>query len=196
MATNTNRFALLDVDSSDEEREPVVEQPPVVVPLPVAPTSSRNWNLDESRPTEIREWNLEKTSSRRRGPFSRYAFRDEERPKVAAPRGYGFRDESPPREAKKPNSPSSPVSPHPLPPLPPSPPLPTNTLSEFPKLSEYNRPCTPPYPPDDGWYPTLAERVKLAMERQEIQAKTETKVIGMDTVIPMPVRLNKNLSIE
>jgi hypothetical protein len=73
---------------------------------------------------------------------------------------------------------------------------------DFPKLSDYNRPQTPPYPPDDGWYPTLAERVRLAIQRSDEESarmayeQTEKKVINMDTVIPMPTRLAKNLTIE
>lgn len=198
--SSQNRFAILDLDSeSIPESPPIVEQPPisipipfpvaVPVPLPAKKDAVRVWDFKEETLSEKREWNLETRSKKKHSPFSRYAFREEERPKLTVPRSYAFRDDSPPPETQKTTSPASPQHPpsHTITPPPPE---------EFPKLSDYERPQSPPYPPDDGWYPTLAERVRLAMERKELQEKMgETKVISMDTTIPIQTRLFKKLSL-
>jgi len=209
MSSTQNRFAMLsmDDDSSDAEiqKESLVEQPPVMVPLPVEqprPDVTRKWTLQDGKPERTREWNLdtEKTKgSGKRGPFSRYAFRDDTHgPRIRPPRTYAFRDDSPPPESLKPVSPVTPKYPTVVtPPL-----VDVSKEEDFPKLSDYNRPQTPPYPPDDGYYPTLAERVRIAIQRSDEDSarmayeQTEKKVINMDTVIPMPTRLSKNLVIE
>lgn len=192
---NQNRFAMLslDDDSSEEDKvvqEVVVEQVPVPVPVPtiVAP---RTWSLQDGKPERTRDWNLESEKVHgKRGPFSRYAFRDENHgSRIRPPRTYAFRDDSPPPESLKPVTPVTPCYP------PPSP-VEEMKLSEedFPKLTDHVRPMTPPYPPDDGYYPSLAQRIRDAMERKA-EEPTEKKIISMDTVIPMPTRLDKNLII-
>lgn len=187
MLANQNRFAMLSMDDDDEEKvvvkEQVLEKP--VSAVPVSETREKElkkkWNLNEGRPESVREWNLEAPKTQgRRGPFSRYAFRDDDHGK---PRAYAFRDDSPPAETRKPVSPE---------------PFQSKVVSEeeFPTLSDYVRPMTPPYPPDDGWYPTLAERIRVAMERKEAPKVEDKKVFNMDTVIPMPTRVNTTLHLE
>lgn len=201
MATTKNRFAMLclDDDSSDEGgvEQTMAEQAPVPVPVPVA-VAPRTWSLQEGKPERTRDWNLESEKNpSKRGPFSRYAFRDDNHPsRIRPPRTYAFRDDSPPPETQKP---VTPVTPCYAPPSPVPPPVEEMKLSEeeFPKLTDHIRPMTPPYPPDDGYYPTLAQRIRDAMEKKaEEPSMTDKKTINMDTVIPMPTRLSKNLGIE
>lgn len=190
-AAFVNRFSLLyvDDDSSDLEEEVKVEP----APAPQAENSKvdqfRQWNLHEGRPENVREWNLEKPKSHKNyGPFSRYAFRDEEKPK-GLPRKYAFRDDSPPPESVKPGSPTSPLK------------QALSSPEEFPALSDYVRPTTPTCPPDDGWYPTLVERIKKAMEDRSESEKTsaektqDKKTIHMDSLIPMQTHIPGNLNL-
>ena len=206
MSATTNRFAMLNLDDSDEEsmKEVIAEQPPVSVPLPIMTSGRdhlRTWNLKDGRPSEVRDWNVDTGTHRHRrgGLFSRYAFKDDMKPKVVGdrpPRQYAFREDSPPPESLKPVTPNAPATP----PYYGTPPPPPALPEEFPALSDYQRPQTPPYPPDDGWYPSLAERVKIAMEKQEIQDKSaaaaERRVINMDSVIPISTVLAKNIVIQ
>jgi len=78
-------------------------------------------------------------------------------------------------------------------PLNPSPKVDVQSQEEFPKLSEYNRPTTPPYPPDDGDYPTLAERMKRLIQKEE-EAKVNPiepmETFEMISVIPMRTNLS------
>ncbi len=206
---NANRFALLSMDDEDEvdnstSQEPNVihvEQPPITIPLPLPePKAIRKWGVQEGRPVNTRQWNLEDEKGKsKRGPFSRYAFRDEDHAKSRAPRVYAFRDDSPSPETRKTVSPVTPQYPSAVTP----PPLTVDSLKEedFPKLSDHVRPQTPPYPPDDGWYPTLAERVRISIQRTDEESarlaeqQAQKKVINMDTVIPMPTKISKNLVI-
>jgi hypothetical protein len=209
---NANRFAMLSMDDDelDEQDNPVaqvhgepkmvyVEQPPITAPVPVT-HAPRKWSVQEGRPDVTRQWNLDTEKPKnKRGPFSRYAFRDEDHARARVPRTYAFRDEeSPSPEAQKPVTPVTPQYPTAFTP----PPVDVAKEEDFPKLSEYMRPQTPPYPPDDGWYPTLAERVRLAIQRSDEEAahvadqEAKKKVINMDTVIPMPTHLSKNLPIQ
>ena len=209
MSSTQNRFAMLsmDNDSSDGEiqNETMVEQPPVVVPLRVEqsrPDLTRKWTLHDGKPERTREWNLEvekKKTYGKRGPFSRYAFRDDNHiSHIRPPRAYAFRDDSPPRETVKP---VTPVTPNHASVGKPSG-VDVSKEEQFPRLSDYSPPHTPPYPPDDGYYPTLAERVRFAMQRSDEDSarvayeQSEKKVINMDTVIPMPTRLSKNIILE
>jgi hypothetical protein len=205
MSQNMNRFAMLsmDDDSGDELQQiskvEHVEQAPVVVPVLVErPDATRKWNLHQAEPSEKREWNIERTNPiRRMGPFSRYAFRDEDRSRPP-PRlhRYAFRDESPPAESKKPVTPvyESLVKTPTYPPM--EEPVALKD-EEFPKLSDYTRPMTPPYPPDDGYYPTLAERVKNSIERKETaESKEEKRTFTMDTMIPLSTGFIKNILLE
>lgn len=222
MSANMNPFAMLSMDDtssdSDAQEETRVEQAPVVVPMPVKKAAAplRTWS---EKPVEVRDWNLQELGHRRRkGPFARYAFRDEERPKVGIPRQYAFQDESPPETAVQTQiaSPSVPVTvaPHtttpivedyppyaPITPpnLPGAVPSPDEKLSsqDYPKLTDYERPTTPPFPPDDRFYPTMAQRIKMAMERKVpdeskvTDVKThDKKTFHMNTVIPMPTRIS------
>ncbi len=203
---SSNRFAMLsmDDDCSDTElqREVMVEQPPVTVPVVHTQDMTRKWTLQEGKPERTRDWNLDTEKDKqkgKRGPFSRYAFREDTHgSRIRPPRTYAFRDDSPPPESLKPVSPVTPQYPTVVTP----PPVDVSKEEDFPKLSDYNRPQTPPYPPDDGWYPTLAERVRIAMVRSDEESarlaeeKSQKKVISMDTVIPMPTRLSTNLNIE
>jgi hypothetical protein len=203
-----NRFALLNMDDDDLEKEQEMVQQvqgavTVPVPVPIEETTKpvRHWHLNEGRPDNVREWNIDRTKPpKRNGPFSRYAFRDDEKSRPYIPRKYAFHDESPPPESIKPVSPIPTMTVVP-PPLfsnsvtPPPDDLKITNQEDFPKLSDYMRPTTPPYPPDDGWYPTLAERIKKAMENQEEVKSSEKKVINMDTVIPMPTRLAQTLPL-
>lgn len=209
MFANQNRFAMLSMDDDDDENYPPALSPtPAPTPAPTSPglppnpsssdpTVRRKWNLDEGRPETIREWHLEGSKPRgRRGPFSRYAFHDDDNSKSRLPKTYAFRDESPPAETKKPVTPEPSATN-----FKPIAPLTTDKKSvaeeDFPKLSDYVRPTTPPYPPDDGWYPTLAERIRVAMERKENSAKVEDKkVFTMDYVIPMPTRVGATISLQ
>jgi hypothetical protein len=200
-----NRFAMLSMDDDEQDldrQEPnvtLVEQPPITVPLPVT-QATRKWGVQEGRPDTTRQWNLEKEATKsKRGPFSRYAFRDEDHARARIPRTYAFRDDSPSPETRKTVSPVTPQYPSAVTP----PPVVVDSMKEedFPKLSDYMRPQTPPYPPDDGWYPTLAERVRISIERSEEESvrlaeqQAQKKVINMDTVIPMPTKISKNLPI-
>lgn len=202
---NANRFALLSMDDDELEEQDMpkvihVEQPPITVPLP-APTATRKWAVQEGRPETTRQWNLEAEKTKhKRGPFSRYAFRDEDHARTRMPRAYAFHDDdSPSPESQKPVSPVSPQYPSAI----PLPPVAVDSLKQedFPKLSDHVRPQTPPYPPDDGWYPTLAERIRVSIERSEEEARfkeeqSQKRVINMDTLIPMPTKISKNLPIQ
>ena len=202
---SNNRFAMLSMDDDNSDGETtkklVVPEEKKKEPEPVnvrekdrQTEKERTWNILEGKPENTRQWNLE--GHGKRTPFSRYAFRDEDYTKHRAPRTYGFRDDSPPHEKKKYVSPVSPHYPTAItPPL-----IETSiglTTDNFPTLSDYNRPQTPPYPPDDGWYPTLAQRIRVAMERKEAELPeiSSKKVINMDLVIPMPTRLGTTLQM-
>lgn len=213
---SSNRFAMLSMDDDDEDGQMTTNPPPVVAQVPPIVVQKPS-----TKPEQQRTWNIDK-SRRFRQPFSRgYAFHDEEKPTFTPLKAYAFQDDDSSKESVKHTSPvEAPVS------LPERPrvvqcrkcegehwtlsctknaPVKTNPSPEFvvvqsdeqfPKLSDYMRPQTPPYPPDDGDYPTLAERVKRSIEKDDSFKPIEpVQTIEMMTVIPMRSTLIGKLPI-
>jgi hypothetical protein len=168
-----NRFSILALD--DEELEQ-----PAPPPKPLEPIKEvRQWNLHEGAPTEVRKWHLDESKferTRQKRPFHRgYAFKDDSRPETRPMRGYSFKDDSPPPEqdTKKPTTPE-----------------------EFPKLSDYEGPRTPPYAPSDSPILTFANRVKQAIEQNtmvQLEEEKEQQRLEMFSVIPMKTNLTGSL---
>ena len=169
MTTKGNRFALLDLDS-DEEHPFAVPPPVVEVQEPPQETSrkkeqkNREWNVDTNHSGAFRHWNKANHHNRqnlqRKQFFRSYAFRDDEPSKFAT---YAFKDEAPSSE-----------------------PIELNERN-FPKLNDYVRPHTPPYPPDDKPYPSLAERIQMTpapSPAAQEQKEKDIYVLKMDTFIP------------
>lgn len=174
---SVNRFSILALD--DEEVE--IHKPIPKVAEPVKQV--REWNVDAGKPSEVRKWDLEESKFERirsRRPFHRgYAFKDDSRPPTRPMRGYGFKDDSPPAQDTK-----KPTTPEPL------------VLEDFPKLSEYEGPKTPPYPPSDSPILTLADRIKDAIERTHsstLEEEATQETLNMYSVIPMKTNLSGSL---
>jgi hypothetical protein len=218
-----NRFASLYLDDEDELMSP----PPVVsiIPHPIpeqkpafVASRQRTWSKDEAAPETKRDWNLEEKRKFRQ-PFSRgYAFQDDAVSKFTPLKSYAFQDEE---DSVRPNTPveektgqvynsrrsygDSLRSKSPMKQslrknssLNLSPKVDVQSQEEFPRLSDYNRPHTPPYPPDDGDYPTLAERMRRSIEK-ELEAEAAAarfkpidpmETFEMVSVIPMRTNLS------
>lgn len=193
-------------------------------------TQSRTWSKDDASPDTVRDWNLEPTRKFRQS-FSRgYSFHDDGVSKFVPLKSYAFEDESSTKDSVRPNTPVNEKKPQmivcrgcegehwtqgcatknkgrkhsPLNPSPKaadSPKVNVQSQEEFPTLSDYQRPQTPPYPPDDGDYPTLAERMRRSIAK-EAEAKATFKPIEpmetfeMISVIPMRTNLNGNFTLS
>lgn len=172
---SVNRFSILALDDDEIEK-------PVLTPKLEEPIKEvRQWNLHEGAPAEVRKWRIDEPKFERspqKRPFHRgYAFKDDSRPETRPMRGYSFKDDSPPaQDTKKPTTPESP--------------------EEFPKLSDYEGPMTPPYPPSDSPILTFADRIKQAMEQKNLFQQEEEKEqqrLEMYSVIPMKTNLSGSL---
>jgi hypothetical protein len=213
-----NRFASLYLDDDDEpqssSRAPPVGKDVISIPEEkpaFVPTQPRTWSKDEVAPDTTRDWNME-AKRKYRQPFSRgYAFQDDGVSKFIPLKSYAFEDDPVSGEdSLRPNTPvdekirHSHTSRNPRgddlkyavrknSPLNPSPKVDVQSQEEFPRLSDYNRPHTPPYPPDDGDYPTLAERMKRLIQKEE-EAKFNPiepmETFEMVSVIPMRTNLS------
>lgn len=228
-----NRFASLYLDEDDSSPpppvvsiipHPVPEQKPAFVA-----SRPRTWSKDEAVPETKRDWNLEEKRKYRQ-PFSRgYAFQDDAVSKFTPLKSYAFQDEgdsvrpntpveaagqvynsrrshedrlrsgSPTKQSVRKNS-SLNLSPKAA----PTQKIDVQSQEEFPKLSDYQRPHTPPYPPDDGDYPTLAERMRRSIEK-ELEAEAEAarfkpinpmETFEMVSVIPMRTNLGGKFSLS
>lgn len=228
-----NRFASLYLDDEDEPRSsPVVSVIPHPIPdqKPAFVASRpRTWSKDEGAPETKRDWNLEEKRKFRQ-PFSRgYAFQDDAVSKFTPLKSYAFQDEE---DSVRPNTPveaagqvynsrrshgdrlrsGSPVkqslrknsSLNLSPKAAPTQKVDVQSQEEFPKLSDYQRPHTPPYPPDDGDYPTLAERMRRSIEK-ELEAEAAAarfrpidpmETFEMISVIPMRTNLSGKFTLS
>jgi hypothetical protein len=174
---STNRFSILALD----EEEVDLKRPTPILAEPIKEV--REWKLDDGKPSEVRKWNLDESKFERvyhKRPFHRgYAFKEDTRPPSSrSMHGYSFKDDSPPAQDTK-----KPTTPEPL-------------DLEFPKLSEYQAPMTPPYGPCDIAIPTLAERIKHAMEEKHLSQREEINegdTLEMYSVIPMKTNLSGSL---
>jgi hypothetical protein len=224
MSKNRFASLYLDDDDESPSCGPLISLPPPLplppIPIPITeekpafvPTQPRTWSKDEATPDTTRDWNME-PKRKFRQPFSRgYAFQEDGVSKFIPLKSYAFEDESAAGgDSVRPNTPidekirHSHTSRYPRgddlkfavrksSPLNPSPKVDVQSQDEFPKLSDYNRPTTPPYPPDDGDYPTLAERMKRLIKKEE-EAKFNSiepmETFEMISVIPMRTNLSGN----
>lgn len=187
---SANRFSMLSMDDDEEEIKQEVK--PVVQEVK---KEVREWKLTETPQMETRQWNTDGVAFpklRHKRAFARgYAFRDDTRPPTKLIRGYGFKDDSPPvPETLKPTTP-------------------TPLEIDFPKLSGYDGPKTPPYPkmtpeshtppypPNEEPILTLAEKIKRAMEQHVSSMNVPEKetTIEMYTVIPIKTTLASDLQL-
>lgn len=209
--------------------QPVPEQKPTFVP-----SKPRTWSKDEAVPETKRDWNLEEKRKYRQPFSRGYAFQDDVVSKFTPLKSYAFKDESATEEdSVRPNTPidertfhaynsrrshgdslrsRSPTkqsvrknsSLNPSPKAAPSQKVDVQSQQEFPKLSDYQRPHTPPYPPDDGDYPTLAERMRRSIEK-ELEAEAAAarfrpidpmETFEMISVIPMRTNLSGKFTLS
>lgn len=180
------------MDDDDDIVDPVTQPVEEVVPEKIEVPATK----DDKNPKNIRQWNMEKRRFNK--PFARgYAFHDERKKQVFVPlKTYAFQDD----ETKTPLPSLSPV------PsanaevkkttTPVEPEIEVVSQVDFPKLSEYERPRSPPYPPDDREYPTLAERLKRAIEKEASFVPVDrVPTMEMVSVIPVRTKFSSNLSI-
>jgi hypothetical protein len=207
---------------------PVPEQKPAFVA-----SRPRTWSKDEGTPETKRDWNLEEKRKYRQPFSRGYAFQDDAVSKFTPLKSYAFQDEPATEEdSVRPNTPVEEKRPQLIvcrrcggehwtlgcsakqsvrktsslnlsPKIAPTQKLDVQSQEEFPKLSDYQRPQTPPYPPDDGDYPTLAERMKRSIEK-ELQAEAEARfkpidpmeTFEMTSVIPMRTNLSGKFTLS